>query len=128
MAEATKQAISKDNERQAKILKAIGERARAVQEHALKSHIALAAAAKAVIASGAHDAQGADGPLGTGTQSAFLDHMEAGFDAPDFGLNSCQQFLEQASADLKAHDIKGAEAQIRDYFSCILKPKHIQPF
>lgn len=125
MAEGTKQAISKDNERQAKVLKAIGERARAVQEHALKSHLALAAAAKAVIAS---STQGAEGPLGTGTQSAFLDHMEAGFDAPDFGYDNCQQFLEQASADLKAHDIKGAEAQIRDYFSCILKPKHIQPF
>lgn len=121
MSEATKQAPSKDNERQAKILKAIGERARAVHEHALKSHIALAAAAKAVIASG--NAQGAEGPLGTGTQSAFLDHMEAGFDAPDFGYNNCQQFLEQASADLKAHDLKGAEAQLRDYFGCLLRPR-----
>jgi hypothetical protein len=115
MSEGTKQAFSKDSERSAKVLKAIGERARAVEENALRSHIALAAAAKAVIASSG------DKP------EAFLEHLEAGFESPDFGFNNCQQYIEQASADLRAGDKKGATAQIVAYFTCLRRPLKIEP-
>ena len=102
----------RDNEHSAKLLNEICDRMRAVQEEALRSQTMLLAAAKALLS------------VETG-EGALHNHVEEMF-AFQSPFQRCQQFRDQASADFKAGDLKGAMAQTIAYQKCLMRPIQFQ--
>jgi hypothetical protein len=95
-----------DNERRAKLLEKIGDRAREIQESTEKSQHALAEMAQAII-----DSRNEPG-------SKILDHAERALRViPPF--NRCQIFLNQATADANVGNWEGASTEIKAYFDCL---------
>jgi hypothetical protein len=103
---ATAATTSTDNERRAKLLEMIGERAKEIQESSEKSQNALAEMAQAII-----DSRNEPG-------SKILDHAERALRViPPF--NRCQIFLNQANADARVGNWEGASTEYKAYFECL---------
>jgi hypothetical protein len=98
------------NERRAKLLEAIGQRLMEVHANAHRSHLALQATAKAVLADEKE----------TASHSDMLGQIELSLYYPPSPFQKCEGFLKQAAADARAGDNLGSARQFADFENCLM--------